>query len=395
MSQFKEVDVGSIVYFWFAANDYTGARADGASPGFQVRLAGAAAGAAPTATGTPTLLTHASFSDGSYEVAIDSTGYTVGAEYAVFCTLLISSVNPNGFVGSFVVRAAALSTYEVSTAISARLPAALGADGFIKASLWGAMGTALTETAGQIAAAIVKFFNKAAPTGTINSLPDAAAGAANGLAIIDATGVKMTKTVDLTAGQSIACSDKTGFSLSATGLDLILYTSTFVQAIKTALEIAGGTLATLLARIVGTLDTGTHKPQSGDAYAIANAMKGTDGKVLVSTDAQDLSATLSVNAKKLNAATPNNLAAGAKMDLQDAPNATALAAVVDKFLGRNLAGGSDGGRIVKDALRSGRNRVVIDGGTITVYAEDDTTVAWTGGATRVSGLDPLQEIDPA
>lgn len=34
---------------------------------------------------------------------------------------------------------------------------------------------------------------------------------------------------------------------------------------------------------------------------------GTDNKSLISTDAQDLSATLSVNAKKLNTATPNNL----------------------------------------------------------------------------------------
>jgi hypothetical protein len=56
----------------------------------------------------------------------------------------------------------------------------------------------------QPAAAILKFFNKATPTGTVNSLPDYVAGAANGLAIIDATGAKLTKTVDLTAGQEIA-----------------------------------------------------------------------------------------------------------------------------------------------------------------------------------------------
>jgi hypothetical protein len=67
--------------------------------------------------------------------------------------------------------------------VAGRLPAALGVDGFIKASLWGAMGTALTETAGQIAAAFTKFFNKATPTGTVNSLPDAVAGAASGLPI--------------------------------------------------------------------------------------------------------------------------------------------------------------------------------------------------------------------
>ncbi len=66
----------------------------------------------------------------------------------------------------------------------------------------------------------------------------------------------------------------------------------------------------------------------------------------------------------------------------------------DKLLGRNIAGGSDGGRDVTSALRATRNRVVIDGTTITVYAEDDTTPAWTGTVTRVE-LDALQEINPA
>lgn len=74
------------------------------------------------------------------------------------------------------------------------------------------LGTALTETAGQISAAFKKFFNVAAPTGTINSIPDAVAGANGGLPTTN--GTKINQTVDLTAGQSIACSDKTGFSLS-------------------------------------------------------------------------------------------------------------------------------------------------------------------------------------
>lgn len=72
-------------------------------------------------------------------------------------------------------------------------------------------GTNLTA---QITAAWVKFFDKASPTGHVNSIPDAVAGAANGLPVIDATGVKLAKTVDLTAGQSIAVSDKTGFALA-------------------------------------------------------------------------------------------------------------------------------------------------------------------------------------
>ena len=80
--------------------------------------------------------------------------------------------------------------------------------------------------------------------------------------------------------------------------------------------------------------------------------------------------------------------------------ATVLAAipstaqVADKVLGRNLAGGSDGGRTVQDALRANRNRSAISGTTLTVYQEDDAAPAWTaqvGTGTR----DPLTSIDPA
>jgi hypothetical protein len=46
---------------------------------------------------------------------------------------------------------------------------------------------------------------------------------------------------------------------------------------------------------------------TGDAYSLLNGTLGADSKVKLSTDAQDLSATLSVNAKLLNGATPNNL----------------------------------------------------------------------------------------
>lgn len=80
--------------------------------------------------------------------------------------------------------------------------------------------------------------------------------------------------------------------------------------------------------------------------------------------------------------------------LNGAGGGTTPAAIADGILARNLAGGSDGGRTVRDALRVGRNRVEIVGTTLTVYAEDDTTPAWT--ATISTGTrDPLQGVDPA
>jgi len=68
----------------------------------------------------------------------------------------------------------------------------------------------------------------------------------------------------------------------------------------------------------------------------------------------------------------------------------------DKLLLRSIASGSDAGRLVQDALRANRNRVVVDAdaGTIIVYQEDDTTIAWQG--TIATGeRDPINSVDPA
>jgi hypothetical protein len=122
--QYKDVEVGSIVYFWFAANLTTGEAGDGATPLYDVRLAGAAANAIPTASGTPTLLTHGNYTDGLHEIAIDTTGYAVG-EYAVFCTLTISAVTPAGLVGSFKVVAVGDSLHSAAARIMDNLDATI------------------------------------------------------------------------------------------------------------------------------------------------------------------------------------------------------------------------------------------------------------------------------
>jgi hypothetical protein len=65
--------------------------------------------------------------------------------------------------------------------IQARLPAALTANGNMKSSLMEILTTALTETVGLLAGGFKKFFNVAAPTGTLLSIPDALPGAIGGL----------------------------------------------------------------------------------------------------------------------------------------------------------------------------------------------------------------------
>lgn len=86
-------------------------------------------------------------------------------------------------------------------------------------------------------------------------------------------------------------------------------------------------------------------------------------------------------------------AAGGQMDLVNAPNTTALGAIADKVLGRTLAGGADGGRTVRQALRALRNRVAF-GAKMTVYREDDSTTDWEAAFTTNAAAEPITEIDP-
>jgi hypothetical protein len=72
-----------------------------------------------------------------------------------------------------------------------------------------------------------------------------------------------------------------------------------------------------------------------------------------------------------------------------------LAAIADKYLGRNVAGGSDGGRTVTQAYSALRNKVTRDAtGFVAIYGTDDTTVSWTAVAATGS-LGPIVSVDPA
>src|SRR3990172_343373 len=99
-------------------------------------------------------------------------------------------VDANGLVDANTVKVGPTGTGTAQTArdvgASVLLSSGTGTgqldftSGVVKANLAQILGTALTETAGLIAAGFKKFFNVATPTGTVNSLPDAVAGAAGG-----------------------------------------------------------------------------------------------------------------------------------------------------------------------------------------------------------------------
>jgi len=103
MSGHQYATIGDTVYFWFGANDTSGSGGDGASAVFDVREAGAAAGAIPLMSNNATLLSHANYPAGCYEIVVDATtgnGFAINDTFSIFATLAIDSQNPTGFVGS-------------------------------------------------------------------------------------------------------------------------------------------------------------------------------------------------------------------------------------------------------------------------------------------------------
>jgi len=73
-----------------------------------------------------------------------------------------------------------------------------------------------------------------------------------------------------------------------------------------------------------------------------------------------------------------------------------LRRIADAFLRRDmsLVSGASA-RSPLNALRALRNRVTVASGTMTVYAEDDTTSIWTAAVTSDAGANPITGIDPA
>jgi len=87
----------------------------------------------------------------------------------------------------------------------------------------------------------------------------------------------------------------------------------------------------------------------------------------------------------------NPAAVGSAMTLTSAERGD----IADKVLNRNVSGGSDTGRTVKQALHFLRNKWTVAATTLTVYDTDDTTPSWTGTVTGTPGADPITGNDPS
>lgn len=172
--------------------------------------------------------------------------------------------------------------------------------------------------------------------------------------------------------------------------------------------------ANVTADIVGILDAAANITMSTNVTAALGALAGMTAALSTSIDASgNLTGIGSLSAdivsygeltpeglrdavwNALSASYNTNGTMGAKLN-SAAAGGVDTGALADAILERNIAGGSDGGRTVQDALRTLRNKVVIDptNGTITVYAEDDSTVAWTGNITT-GARDAINAVDPS
>ncbi len=255
-------------------------------------------------------------------------------------------------------------------------------------------------TAGDFTAAMKTSLNAATPTVTLSAAAVQAVWDAltSALSTVGSIGKLLVDNVNATISSRLASAS---ISLSAgavtvgTNNDKAGYALTAAyDAAKTAAQ-PGDAMAltsgerTTLAGVIWANATRTLTSFGTLVADVATAVWGAATRTLTAfgfTVTTDVSSLVTAN---LDATVSSRLAsAGYTAPPTPAQNA-------DGLLVRNLAGGSDGGRTVQDALRPSRNKVTVLAGTVTVYEEDDTTAAWSGAVSTDPAAQPIVTVDPA
>lgn len=254
--------------------------------------------------------------------------------------------------------------------------------GVVKANLAQILGTALTETAGLLAGGFKKFFNVSSPTGTLNSIPDVVPGSAGSL-VIAGTNTPITFTG---SGDAFSCistgGNGTGLKVSGNGSgDGLKATGGLIGGVDIRGAITGnlnGAVSGAVGSVTGAVGSVTGNVGGNVVGSVASVTGNVGGNVVGSVASVTAGVTVTTNNDKtgyaLTSAEEN--------------------AIADALLARNVAGGSSAGRLVKEALYTLRNKVDIAAGTLTVYAVDDVTPAYTATVTTAAG-NPISTIDPA
>jgi hypothetical protein len=154
--------------------------------------------------------------------------------------------------------------------------------GVVKVNLVQILGTVLTETAGLLAGGFKKFFNVATPTGTLNSIPDAVAGAAGGLFI---AGSNAATTVNITGNITGNLSGSVGSvtaRVTANTDQLAGQTVTAAAGVTFPTSVASPTNIT--AGTITTVTNLTNAPTVGDFTTVMKTSLGTASSDALATD---------------------------------------------------------------------------------------------------------------
>lgn len=246
--------------------------------------------------------------------------------------------------------------------------------GVVKANLAQILGTALTETAGQIAAAFKQFFDVASPTGTMKAITNVATVTdltnAPGAGDFTAT----MKTSLNAATPAVTVSDKTGFSLSSGGVAAIW------DALLTGITTASS-IGKLLKDNVDATISSRSSHSAADIWAVATRLLSAGTNIVLAkgtgvTGFNDLSAA-AVNAEVDTALAdydgPTHTELTAELASADDATLAAIAGLQDISLADIFTYAYEGSETVEQGLRLFRAVLAgkIDGAAgTTIHARD-------------------------
>ena len=256
----------------------------------------------------------------------------------------------------------------------------------VHADLRAILGTALTETAGQIAAAFKKFFNVAAPTGTVNSLPDARPGTLNGLPVSNINGNVPVDVLALDGDGDAAVNLATAFATSGkltADIDGSIggLATGAAQAVRDALKLApsSGSPATgsIDKQLAALAQPGDDMGLSADALA---AIAAAVGSVVT------VNASVALSATQAEQIAEGLIAIAAYADFAQGVTSTSaddLAAAEDIWFGiKARATDADADAILLLSAEDGL--VTLAGATYATPAHGALTVSGTAGAWTVA-----------
>jgi hypothetical protein len=194
------------------------------------------------------------------------------------------------------------------------------------------------------------------------------------------------------ATPSVTVSDKTGFSLSAAGIQAIWDRAT--SALTTV-----GSIGKLLVDNINATISSRSSHTAADVWAVATRLLTAGTNIVLAkgtgiTGFNDLDAAGVRSAVGLAAANLDTQLGAISTSVGAVPTATQNA---DALLDRDMSAGADTiSRSPRNALRVLRNKVdlVVSPGNAVVYKENDTTTAWTAAITTNAAADPIVTVDP-